>query len=272
MEDRERVARAAVQSVYRDVLQQRRLEQLPALFAPGYVPHAPEFVQVTGLVPGVAALTARLQRAGTIPNEVQRLICDGELVLAHVFFPGEIPVAGADIFRFDATGRICDHWNVRQPLLKNAARAREHFTGPTVAAEAGWDRERLKHRLRTMLEDLWSRGNAELVPEYYAESYIQHNPDMPGGYARIREIVQTDIRRYIDASGGPFPVTVHRVGAEGDFVFVHLSLFMAGINRNAGDRSTNVDIFRVDASGRMVEHWDVLQMASEGLPDDRLLF
>jgi predicted SnoaL-like aldol condensation-catalyzing enzyme len=65
---------------------------------------------------------------------------------------------------------------------------------------------------------------------------------------------------------------VHRIGAEGDFVFVHLSLFMAGINRNAGDRSTNVDIFRVDESGRMVEHWDVLEMESEPLPDATTLF
>jgi predicted SnoaL-like aldol condensation-catalyzing enzyme len=55
-------------------------------------------------------------------------------------------------------------------------------------------------------------------------------------------------------------------------VFVHLSLFMAGINRNAGDSSTNVDIFRVDQSGLMVEHWDVLQMQSEALPNSLTIF
>jgi predicted SnoaL-like aldol condensation-catalyzing enzyme len=47
---------------------------------------------------------------------------------------------------------------------------------------------------------------------------------------------------------------------------------MAGINRNAGESSTNVDIFRVDQSGLMIEHWDVLQIQGEGLPDSRTIF
>ena len=67
-------------------------------------------------------------------------------------------------------------------------------------------------------------------------------------------------------AGGPFPIEVHRVGAEGDLVFAYHSIFMAGIDRNDGDKSTNIDIFRVDESGRMVEHWDVLEMESEPLP------
>ena len=123
-----------------------------------------------------------------------------------------------------------------------------------------------------MLTELWSKGNADLVADFYAESYVQHNADMPGGYARIREIVENDIPRYIEATGGPFPVDVHHMGAEGDIVFVHLSLFMAGINRNDGDRSTNVDIFRVDRHGRMVEHWDVLQIEGVALPPTATVF
>jgi predicted SnoaL-like aldol condensation-catalyzing enzyme len=123
-----------------------------------------------------------------------------------------------------------------------------------------------------MLTELWSKGNPELVADFYAESYVQHNPDMPGGYARIRQVVENDIRRYIEITGGPFPVDVHHVGAEGDIVFVHLSLFMAGINRNDGDRSTNVDIFRVDRHGRMVEHWDVLQIDGVALPPTATVF
>jgi predicted SnoaL-like aldol condensation-catalyzing enzyme len=47
---------------------------------------------------------------------------------------------------------------------------------------------------------------------------------------------------------------------------------LAGINRNAGERSTNVDIFRVDQSGLMIEHWDVLQMQGEVLPNSLTIF
>jgi predicted SnoaL-like aldol condensation-catalyzing enzyme len=47
---------------------------------------------------------------------------------------------------------------------------------------------------------------------------------------------------------------------------------LAGINRNAGESSTNVDIFGVDQSGLMIEHWDVLQMQGEVLPNSLTIF
>ena len=118
----------------------------------------------------------------------------------------------------------------------------------------------------------WMPGNAALVPDFYERFYVQHNPDMPDGYERILEVVQTNIRAYIDRTGGAFPVTIHRVGGEGDLVFMHSSIFMAGINRNEGVRSTNVDIFRVSRQGRMTEHWDVLQMQVEPVSRPELLF
>ena len=123
-----------------------------------------------------------------------------------------------------------------------------------------------------MLVELWSQGNPALVAEYYAPGYIQHNADMPGGFARIREIVETDIVKYMAATGGAFPVDVHAMAAEGDIVCVYLSIFMAGINRHDGARSTNVDIFRVDRDGKMIEHWDVLEMDSEPVTNARTLF
>jgi len=123
-----------------------------------------------------------------------------------------------------------------------------------------------------MLRNLWMPGNAALVPEFYDRSYVQHNPDMPGGYERIVAVVENGIRNYIERTGAPFPVDVHRIGGEGDLVFVHLSLFMAGINRNDGVRSTNVDIFRVNGAGRMTEHWDVLQMEVEPVARAGVLF
>ena len=67
---------------------------------------------------------------------------------------------------------------------------------------------------------------------------------------------------------------VHHIGAEGDIVFsVHLSLFMAGIKpQRRRSPSTNVDMFRVDRHGRMVEHWDVLQIEGVALRRRRRRF
>jgi predicted SnoaL-like aldol condensation-catalyzing enzyme len=183
-------------------------------------------------------LLQRLRASGPLPNEVKRIICDGDFVFTHVKYPGPVPIAGSDVFQFDEEGRICAHWNVRQPLGRSAGDIDEWFTAaPPAPVPMTFDRRQLKARVREMLDELWAKGDSSLVAKYYAESYVQHNPDMPGG-----------------------------------FVFLHLSLFMAGINRNAGERSTNVDIFRVDQSGLMIEHWDVLQIQGEALPNSLTIF
>lgn len=246
---------------------------LDSLIAADYRPQLPALQNVGALPAGRDALRARLQRMGAIPNEVARIIVDGDTVWAHVRYGGERPMAGVDIYGFDAGGRIVDHWSLRQPLRGDPSHHAAHFDsvhpGTFVhALPADW----LKERVHGALTRMWKHAAAELVPEYYDPSYVQHNPDMPGGYQRILEIVRNDIRIFIEKTGAPFPIEIHRLGAEGDLVFVHITIFMAGINRNDGDRSTNVDIFRVNPQGRMCEHWDVLQMQSESRPDDPTVF
>jgi predicted SnoaL-like aldol condensation-catalyzing enzyme len=266
----EAARKQAVMTLYADLLGRGRGDF--GLIARDYVPHVPVFA--TGMTPGREAFIERLRASGPVANEVRRIIADEDWVFAHVKYPGSVTVAGADIFRFDQEDRIAAHWNVRQPLAgQSRGDVEERFASAREAAPAKpWERGRLKQRVRSMVGELWAKGDASLVPHYYSQGYVQHNVDMPGGYARIREVVEKDIRGYIRATGHDFPVELHHIGAEGDLVFAHLSLFMAGINRNDGDRSTNVDIFRIDEAGRMTEHWDVLQMSREELPDGSSLF
>jgi predicted SnoaL-like aldol condensation-catalyzing enzyme len=263
----------AVSEFYHDVLGAGQLGRLNALVASDYMPHVARFRTDVILGAGCAALAARLRTSGPIAHRLVRLVADGDLVFAHVKYPGAAPYAGVDILRFNAAGKIAEHWNVRQGLPKSGDQGEERFASEVVtAASFARDPTWLKARLRRVLMEMWGQGNAALVPEFYADSYIQHNADMPGGATRILEIVQQNIRQYIDASGGPFPIDIHALAAEGDIVCVYLSIFMAGINRHEGVRSTNVDIFRVDQQGRMVEHWDVLEMDSEPLESTQLLF
>jgi predicted SnoaL-like aldol condensation-catalyzing enzyme len=263
----------ATLSFYEDVLLKGRTDLLRRLVARSYVPHVPRFARGAAPATGCEALLQRLRATGPLPNEVKRIICDGDFVFTHVKYPGPVPVAGSDVFQFDEEGRICAHWNVRQPLRRTAGDIDEWFTAAPPAPEpVTLDRGQLKARVREMLDELWAKGDSSLVAKYYAESYVQHNPDMRGGFARIKEVLDNDIRGRIQATGAPFPIEMHHIGAEGDLVFLHLSLFMAGINRSGGERSTNVDIFRVDPSGLMIEHWDVLQIQGEALPNSLTVF
>jgi predicted SnoaL-like aldol condensation-catalyzing enzyme len=55
-------------------------------------------------------------------------------------------------------------------------------------------------------------------------------------------------------------------------VFVHVTNFGADTIHNDGDRSTHVDVFRLNPQGRICEHWDVRQMRSESRVDDLTVF
>jgi predicted SnoaL-like aldol condensation-catalyzing enzyme len=271
VESQQRRRRAVLQ--FHQLLNDARLDLLEGLVAADYQPHTAKLQHLPRLAAGRAALLQRLRAARRVPHVVKRLVVDGDFAFVHVHYTGPAATAGVDIYRFDGADRIAEHWNLRQPVADSAAAGdwRYSSTLPDDAPQH-WTPDALKARVRNMLTQMWMQGDVRLVPEYYAESYVQHNPEMPGGYQRIREVVETNIRGYIDQHGAPFPIEIHHLGAEGQLVFVHLSIFMAGINRNEGVRSTNVDIFLVDNNGRMAEHWDVLQMDNVPLADESSLF
>jgi predicted SnoaL-like aldol condensation-catalyzing enzyme len=102
----------------------------------------------------------------------------------------------------------------------------------------------------------------DAAAKHFGPRYIQHNPLAADGIEGFK--------KFIEFRREKFPNTkseIKRALADGDMVILHVHSI-----REPGERGVAiVDVFRLE-SGKIVEHWDVIQPIPEKAANDNTMF
>lgn len=223
-------------------------ETARGLLAPGYIQHNLAYGT------GADAFIGSVSYFGSAPVKTTvnniRAYEDGDKVFLQTVynFAGMGEQVAFDIFRFDADGRIAEHWD------NLAAKADPNPSGRTqidnVAPVKDFEKTEANRELvRDFLYDVMQGNNPQKTPDYFdGDTYIQHNTGIADGLSGLGAALAA----LAEAGVQMIYTTVHQVLAQGNYVLA------VSEGTFGGAPTSYYDLWRVE-NGKIAEHWDVME-------------
>jgi predicted SnoaL-like aldol condensation-catalyzing enzyme len=102
------------------------------------------------------------------------------------------------------------------------------------------------------------KKSEQAAAKFVSPEYIQHNPLIADGSVALGKFFGQVTRERSRARA-----VVHRIIAVDDYVWAHVN-FLNLFNDDPDDTGiAGVDIYKMDADGKAIEHWDTLQLVGD---------
>lgn len=222
------------------------------LLAEGYIQHNLAYGTGRGAFVGAVDYLASAPVKTTVNNI--RAFEDGDKVFLQTVynFAGMGEQVAFDIFRFDAEGKIAEHWD--NLTAKAAPNPSGHTQLDGSAQITDLDKTEANRELvKNFLYDVMQGNNSAKTPDYFdGDTYIQHNTGIADGLsglgAALEALGKQGIAMIYDK--------VHQVLAQGNFVLA------VSEGTFGGAPTAYYDLWRVE-NGKIAEHWDVMETIAD---------
>ena len=222
------------------------------LLAPGYIQHNLAYGTGADAFAGSVAYLASAPVKTTVKNI--RAFEDGDKVFLQTIynFAGAGEQVAFDIFRFDADGKIAEHWD------NLAAKAEPNPSGHTQID--GYDSledlnktEENRDIIKNFLHDVMQGKAPEKTPSYFdGDTYIQHNTGIADGLSGLGAALEALGKQGIQM----IYEKTHQILAQGNYVLAVSEGTFGGVP------TSYYDLWRIE-NGKVAEHWDVMETIAD---------
>lgn len=227
-------------------------EKAAGLLAEGYIQHNLAYGTGLDAFVGSVAYLASAPVKTTVNNI--RSFADGDKVFLQTIynFAGAGEQVAFDIFRFDDSGKIAEHWDNLAALAASNPSGHTQTDGTIAITDLDKTEENRK-LVKNFLYDVMQGNHPEKTPDYFdGDTYIQHNTGIADGLSGLGTALAALAEQGIQM----IYTTVHQVLAQGNFVLA------VSEGTFDGAPTAYYDLWRVE-NGKIAEHWDVIETIAD---------